>query len=310
MKLELAFTTACVLIGAVYTEQKEWLSQKRLENKLTRMFDDGAYLNLGRMFEVNEVYERAKDGKLDCRFIVTAMQVTDGALRRRYIRLFRRSFWKARHEKKPIKELLREMVKNEIYTRMQRQATVWATAGKLLSASGLQDSSEIVIPNICKFFHGTGRWTEVLRLVLKNWGIAQGVKEGAYDEELMELLKVPELADVFYSHCLDIGCFSQLIPVVGRNAEFGRLLIGDESVAGKFHCGIAEFFDWVVENWADPESVDQLVRGFVADGYWLCLGYWTLRKVGVVISGRDDAFAKLWERHLRAGALSARVGCQ
>ena len=254
------------LVGAACAGQSGWsenLSLAEKEDKLTKLIADKRHFPLGKIFSKEEVCSQMKEGKLNRKFITTAMQLTNGRFRRRYLAMFRPiiSGWKIEHE--PVKALL----------------------GKIATNSD-----------------DTSSWTEILCLLLKNWSVGEEIeKESTYDEVLVELVKNPELADAFYERYMKQANSSKLIAMIKRNAGFRRLLIDDKNAAANFYFSMmtycSELFKEMRDGGVDLEFVDQLVHAFIADRYWLCLN--NLDRVRGMVSGRDDALAELWRDHLK-----------
>ena len=186
MRFELFFATIAVLGAAMVEADFSWagqgdlldLSDAGLQGELERMFGSGAYPDLEKAFAREEIYARVKDWALYRRIIVAAMQATDEGLQRRYTGLFGRDIWEAEYEKGPVKRLLQKMV---------------ASPGS------------------------ARRWTGILRMVLENEGIANKIeREKAYDQQLVALVKSPELADAFYERYIPTH-FYKLIVMIRRN---------------------------------------------------------------------------------------------
>ena len=146
--------------------------------------------------------------------------------------------------------------------------------------------------------HSADRLASIWHPMLRNEKILEEMeKKETYDGELVRLLKIPVLAEIFYGHYMIGNSCHKLVTMIRRNLGFGDPLISDKNVAEKF-CGYmskhSDVFDAMKKEGIDPLFMDRLARAFIASGYWL--GFDNLNSVAVALSERMDIFADLWDK--------------
>ena len=284
------------------------LPGEELEKEVKRVFFEGQrkmlsnsignreFLELRELFSLRQILDRAEEEELPGDVTIIAMLVTDGDAQIKYADSFE---WDlvAKHDDEFLKILMREVKTNGIYVSIQR-----ATVASVVDLScQLHPNAGGIIAHQCmgsQYWDIPGRWRRAFERMLNIEAVKQKIMYmSAYDEELLEIIKRPEFADLLCKYVVHYDFIAQ------RKAKFMKLLIADEILTHWlyiFTLGCVEgghqktFLDIVKKM---EESPERILSDLVAEGYWLYSEGCELDEFIRTLPEGHDVFRKLCERY-------------